>query len=80
MGIDFKRQELLEFSIVPVPANANALIEARAYGGSRDPSIREIGQQIGRIIVAAHLRNALPPRRTTYAERVAIAAALRRGQ
>jgi len=31
-GIDFKRQELAEFSIVPVPANANALIEARAKG------------------------------------------------
>jgi HK97 family phage prohead protease len=29
-GIDFHEQELLEFSIVPVPANANALIEARA--------------------------------------------------
>ena len=32
-GIDFKRQELLEFSICPVPANANALIEARSYRG-----------------------------------------------
>jgi HK97 family phage prohead protease len=29
-GIDFERQELLEISVVPVPANANALIEARA--------------------------------------------------
>ncbi len=29
-GIDFHRQELLEFSIVPVPANANALIAAEA--------------------------------------------------
>jgi HK97 family phage prohead protease len=29
-GIDYKRQELLEFSIVPVPANSNALIEAQA--------------------------------------------------
>lgn len=27
-GIDFKRQELLEISVVPVPANANALAEA----------------------------------------------------
>jgi HK97 family phage prohead protease len=31
-GIDFKRQELLEFSIVPVPANANALTQAQAKG------------------------------------------------
>jgi hypothetical protein len=56
------------------------LIEARGYLGHREPTMREIGQQIGRVIVAARLRNALPPRRTTYAERVAIAAALRRGE
>lgn len=31
-GIDFQRQELLEISVVPVPANANALIDARAKG------------------------------------------------
>jgi HK97 family phage prohead protease len=31
-GLDFKRQELLEFSIVPVPANSNALIAAQAKG------------------------------------------------
>lgn len=31
-GYDFQRQELLEFSIVPVPANPEALIEARAAG------------------------------------------------
>lgn len=31
-GIDFKRQELLEISVVPVPANANALLQARAAG------------------------------------------------
>jgi HK97 family phage prohead protease len=29
-GIDFERCELLEISVVPVPANANALVEARA--------------------------------------------------
>jgi phage head maturation protease len=28
-GIDFERQALLEISVVPVPANANALIEAK---------------------------------------------------
>lgn len=31
-GIDFEEQELLEFSVVPVPANAEALIEARKAG------------------------------------------------
>lgn len=31
-GIDFIEQELLEFSIVPIPANAEALIEARSTG------------------------------------------------
>jgi HK97 family phage prohead protease len=79
-GIDFKSQELLEFSIVPVPANANALIEARGYRGHREPTMRELGGQLGRLLIAARLRAALPPRRTTYAERVAIAAALRWGE
>jgi hypothetical protein len=32
------RQDLLEFSIVPVPANAHALIEARGYSGQRSPA------------------------------------------
>ena len=31
-GIDFLRQELLEFSIVPVPSNPEALLEAKAKG------------------------------------------------
>lgn len=31
-GIDFLKQELLEFSAVPVPANPEALIEARSVG------------------------------------------------
>jgi HK97 family phage prohead protease len=31
-GIDFKRQELLEISVCPVPANANALVAARSKG------------------------------------------------
>ena len=31
-GIDFMEQELLEYSAVPVPANAEALIEARSAG------------------------------------------------
>jgi HK97 family phage prohead protease len=36
-GIDFKQQELLEISVVPVPCNANALIEARAKGIDTGP-------------------------------------------
>lgn len=34
-GIDFHEQELLEISVCPVPANANALITQRGYGAQR---------------------------------------------
>ena len=36
-GIDFQEQELLEFSIVTVPANAEALIEGRAAPDTVEP-------------------------------------------
>lgn len=36
-GIDFEKQELMEFSIVPVPANPEALIEARSKGIDVNP-------------------------------------------
>ena len=36
-GVDFHEQELLEFSIVPVPANAECLVEARAAGVDVEP-------------------------------------------
>ena len=36
-GIDFKRQELLEISVCPVPCNANALLEARSKGIDTKP-------------------------------------------
>lgn len=36
-GIDFKEQELLEFSIVPVPANPEALVVARSKGIDVEP-------------------------------------------
>lgn len=39
-GIDFKRQELLEISACPIPANPNALAEARAKGLDTRPMIR----------------------------------------
>lgn len=36
-GIDFQKQELMEISLVPVPCNANALIEARGLGIDTGP-------------------------------------------
>ena len=36
-GVDFAGQELLEYSIVPVPANASCLIEARSAGIDVEP-------------------------------------------
>ncbi len=36
-GLDFKLQELLEISVVPVPANANALATARSKGIDTKP-------------------------------------------
>ena len=36
-GVDFLEQELLEFSVVPVPANAVCLVEARAAGVDVEP-------------------------------------------
>lgn len=32
LGVDFKKQELLEISIVPIPANPNAVVQAKAAG------------------------------------------------
>jgi HK97 family phage prohead protease len=39
-GIDFLEQELLEFSVVPIPANAEALVQARSAGIDIEP-VRE---------------------------------------
>jgi HK97 family phage prohead protease len=81
-GIDFRRQELLEFSICPVPANANALIEARGYSGRRggDPTMAELGAQLGRAVVVAMLRRELGPPRYSPEQMREIARALRRGE
>lgn len=38
-GIDFLKQELMEISVVPVPCNANALLEARAKGIDTRPLV-----------------------------------------
>ena len=39
-GIDFKRQELLEISVCPVPANPNSLVEAGSKGINMRPLSR----------------------------------------
>jgi len=36
-GIDFKKQELLEYSLVPVPSNPDAIMEARKSGIETSP-------------------------------------------
>jgi hypothetical protein len=38
-GIDFLEQELVEYSLVPVPANADALVEARSKGIDTSPMV-----------------------------------------
>jgi len=44
-GVDFKTQELLEFSVVPVPSNPEALIEARSAGIDLGP-YKEWAEQV----------------------------------
>jgi HK97 family phage prohead protease len=69
-GINFIRQELLEFSIVPLPANAAALVDGRSLRSRRaaDDPVRELGTLLGHMIRTERLRRALDPR--TPAERV----------
>ena len=45
-GIDFKRQELLEMTICPVPANANALAEARTKSMATIKADDEMGGHV----------------------------------
>jgi phage head maturation protease len=40
-GIDFTEHELLEFSVVTVPANAEALIDGKSYAQDRARQRRE---------------------------------------
>ncbi len=47
-GIDFKEQELLEFSVVSVPANPGALIDARSAGIDISPMIDHFREMIAR--------------------------------
>lgn len=71
-GIDFKRQELLEISVVPVPCNANALAEARAKGIDTRPVVEWAERALdggGKLIVSKRELERLrrlakePPRR-----------------
>lgn len=46
-GVDFKKQELLEFSLVTIPANANALVQAQVKGLLSMRDFRRIHGQDG---------------------------------
>lgn len=48
-GIDFKEQELLEISLVPIPANPNALLSAKAAGVDFAP-LRTLYDTIGKTL------------------------------
>jgi HK97 family phage prohead protease len=79
-GYLFKKWDLLELSLVSVPANPNALVIERRLSGAAscvDPELHEAIGQLGRVLRAARLRNALTPRRTTREERLQIAQELR---
>ena len=55
-GVDFQEQELLEYSICPVPANPNALIEARAAGIDVEPLREWAAKTLERIDGASLVR------------------------
>jgi phage head maturation protease len=44
-GIDFLKQELIEYSLVPVPSNPDALVEARSKGIATEP-IKEWTEEV----------------------------------
>lgn len=48
-GIDFMEQELLEFSVVSVPANPEALVEARSAGIDVEPMIDFHCEQLAKL-------------------------------
>ncbi len=58
-GIDFQEQELVEISLVPVPCNANALIDARAKGINAAPML-EWARRVAAIDRAAGMNEADP--------------------
>lgn len=82
-GVDFKQQELLEHSVVPVPSNPEALVEARgvlpkadwkAYVGELERCLDEAHEESGGVVIVARadLEKAwelLSPRRSTSGSR-----------
>lgn len=53
-GIDFEEQELLEFSVVPVPAHPQALIDARGKGLDIEPYtawLRDAAEKAGLAVI-----------------------------
>lgn len=89
-GIDFKKQQLLEISCCPLPANPSALVEARTAGIDTRP-LKEWAEKVldsgdtatmPRRQIEGIRTQASEPRRTrkpqTAAERAAEAAALKR--
>lgn len=61
-GIDFLRQELLEYSIVPIPANPNALQRAKEFGIDLNPMFKWAEQVLGYSDDRLVLREAGVPR------------------
>jgi HK97 family phage prohead protease len=62
-GVDFLQQELLEFSVVPIPANPAALVEAKRVGGDgRDIVILDDDEDTGLSVadVRAAIREVVP--------------------
>jgi phage head maturation protease len=74
-GRRYTKWELLELSLVSVPANPNALVIERSYGSS-DPEM-SAREYLRRVVRAALLHNSLPPPRYSREQMEAIVAALR---
>jgi HK97 family phage prohead protease len=75
-GRRYTSWELLELSLVSVPANPNALVIERSYGSS-DPEM-SARAYLRRVVRAALLRNSLPPPKYSREQMAETAAALRR--
>lgn len=61
-GIDFLEQELLEFSVVPVPANAEALVQGRAAGIDIAPIVEWCDaalRKVGKAVITVDRLNAI---------------------
>jgi HK97 family phage prohead protease len=73
-GIDFKRQQLLEISVCPIPANPNALAEARAKGVDTGPLTAWAARAARhRTAPGAQLRSLAEPRGVLAADLDAVA-------